>query len=317
MELDANKKIPYYEVVLDESNEDSGLSFVSLVTDPAIMEMGLAFNTSSSFKFNKDKQVIVGPAMIPNVPLYRNINGEEFYVVFTEDVIEKLAEKFNRKTKEYKINIEHGAEVKSAFIKSNWIIEDIDNDKSNMYGFSFPKGSWMLEVKVDDTEFWNEDVKEAGRFGFSVEGLFGLELIGEFNKIKESKMEIKDLSPAEVAMIKEARELALAKEDEKEDEVVVEAEKEDEKEEVKEEEVKAEDEVVEEVVEEVEEAPVEPVTAESIMEIVQPKIDELAVMIAELKTLIEDKEVVEDPEAIVEMSKEAGRISLMKMFRTK
>lgn len=345
--MESEKKLPHYNIVVEEDFGD-GLEFVSLVADPAIMEMGLAFKKVSDstevekldeqsngmfdFQFNKEKQVVVGPAMIPDVPLYRRHNGEEFYVVFTKEVIEKLVEKFNKTAKEHKINVDHADVVESAFIKSNWIIEDKDNDKSNMYGFDLPSGTWMLEVKVEDVDFWKDQIKESGKFGFSVEGMFGLEFIGEFNtnQNKESKMKIDELSAEELALIEkfrsekeevevkaETEETKIEAEvevEEEEEKVEVEAEIEEEKEEEKEaEEVSAEE---EEVIEEVKEEVKEGIDEAAIMELVQPKIDELMEMIAELKKMMDEKEVEDEANAGGE-AQDFSRVDRVKMFRKK
>jgi hypothetical protein len=45
-----------------------------------------------------------------------------------------------------------------------------------MYGFDLPVGTWFIEVKITDEEFWNKEVKENGKYGFSIEGLMGLSL---------------------------------------------------------------------------------------------------------------------------------------------
>lgn len=197
-------KLPIYNIVMNEDTE--GLDFVSFVSDPAIMEMGLAFNKVEpihNFKFDKEKQVVVGPAMIADLPLYREIDGEGFYVVFKKEVIEQLVEKFNKSNKEYKINVDHQNIVEEAFIKSNWIKEDDKYDKSLMYGFeNIPVGSWFIEVKVDNKDFWEKEIKENGKFGFSVEGMFGIEY-QEFNK--KNKVNNMELTKEEIEMIEKFR----------------------------------------------------------------------------------------------------------------
>ena len=323
--------LPIYNIVI---NEEQGLDFVSFVADPAIMEMGMAFSSKqTSFKFNKDKQVVIGPAMIADLPLYREIEGEGFYVVFTKEVIEQLVEKFNRDSVSKKINVDHETIVESAFIKSNWIKEDMKHDKSNMYGFkNIPVGSWFIEVKVDDPSFWENEIKEGGKFGFSVEGMFGIDYL-EFNKkIKKEDMKIGDLTKKEIDLINKFRtetketfeekekEEEVKAEDEKEKEEEVKAEDEKEKEEeVKaedekedEKEVKAEDE--EEVVEEVKEEVSSELDEEAVMALVQPKLDELISMIAEVKSLVEKSEVKEE---VKEEFKQDSRSENIKLFRQK
>lgn len=312
-------KLPIFRAIVGEGK----LEYVSLVDKPAIIEKGLAFKTDKvmgayvrskmeEFKFSKaDKQVIVGPAMIPDFPILR-VDEEigEYVIVFDKESIAYFQEQFSGYNKEYKVNFDHLSEsengiVKEAFIKSNWLIEDEQFDKSRMYGFEYPVGTWMMEVKVKDTAFWNKMVKEEGRFGFSVEGLFQLEMTGDFiekNKVINMKQEISleqimaklaELTPEEVAAIKDAVSSVV------EDEVVV-------------------DEIVKEVVDEVtdlmnegvaegevdvelqDELPVEPasepLTEEKVMELVKPMFDEIYKLIAELKKEHSDAGIDEEVE---------------------
>ena len=301
------------------------------------MEMGLAFNKDNAYEFkfdsNSDKQIVAGPAMIPDLPLYRrDADGYEFYVVFTKEVIEKLAEKFNKENKGYQINLDHAEAVESAFIKSNWIIEDSEYDKSKMYGFdNLPVGTWFLEVKVDDADIWANEIKGNNKFGFSVEGMFDLELTDQrFNNNKtknEDTMKIEDLMPEELAMIEKFRaestetfeeekeEEEIAAEDaEDSEEIEVEAEVEVEAEsEEEEEEAPAEEEVAEEEEAPAEEAPEE--VSDAVRELVNAKYDELLAMIAELNSKLEGSEAEE--EEAVEFSKDDNRLNFIKNFRAK
>jgi hypothetical protein len=294
------KKIPVYTIALTEG---AGLDFVSFVDEPAIMEMGLAFNKQEDvyrFATNVDKQIVAGAAMIPDIPLYRRDADGEFYVIFTKEVIEQLVEKFNKSSKEHKINVDHKDVVESAFIKSNWIIEDTEHDKSRMYGFdNLPVGTWFIEVKVGDADFWNNQIKTNGKFGFSVEGLFGLELLREqFNannnpNKNEDKME---LTPKEIEMITKLR---LA-----EEAVIIEDATSGSTEEVV---------IVEETKEEEIEAPA--LDEAKVAEMIQAKYDELLSMIAELKSMMEKP--AEDAPVEVAMSKHDGQLNFLNALRNK
>jgi hypothetical protein len=44
-------------------------------------------------------------------------------------------------------------------------------DKSKLYGFDLPKGTWMIAMKVDNDETWAK-VKSGELKGFSIEGYF-------------------------------------------------------------------------------------------------------------------------------------------------
>jgi len=280
---------------------------------------------------DEDKQIIVAPAMIPDFPIYR-FDDEigEYAIIFDAESIAYFQESFAKSNKNYKINFDHLSEkengvVESAFIKSQWIIESRENDKSNHYGFrDLPVGTWMVEVKVDDKDFWRKKVKEEKRTGFSVEGLFELEYTGEnidisrIIKMDKEKMDIKtmiekmsELTPDELALIKEA----IA---DKVEEVLPELEQEQ-KDELVEEVVDQVEEVVEDLmpeqVEEVEEAletETATITIEDVEEYLKPKMDEIYALIAELKKEKVVEEVVETP---VAMSKTSVMLDAMKSLK--
>jgi hypothetical protein len=65
----------------------------------------------------------------------------------------------------------------NAFIMEDWIVENEVYDKSRMYGFEVPVGTYMIMVKIEDTDFWLEEVKGNEKFGFSIEGLLGQQLV--------------------------------------------------------------------------------------------------------------------------------------------
>jgi hypothetical protein len=44
-------------------------------------------------------------------------------------------------------------------------------DKSKNYGFSLPKGTWMISMKIEDDKVW-KDAKDGKYKGFSIEGYF-------------------------------------------------------------------------------------------------------------------------------------------------
>ena len=174
------EKLPVYEIIIDE-NDETGISLISLVDEPAIMVKGMAFNDEKSlmtFKEVEDKQVIVGPALIPDMKIYREDDKYgQYYVKFTKEMIEKMVEKFNKYGSNRKINIDHSNQMVDAFIMEDWIVEDEVYDKSRKYGFEVPKGTYMIMVKIENKDFWEREVKGNGKFGFSIEGLLGQQLV--------------------------------------------------------------------------------------------------------------------------------------------
>lgn len=193
---------PVFEIVCDDT-ERTGIRLVSLVDEPAIEMMGVAFNRHGAtkdyqFKAAEDKQMIVGPAMVPNKKILRkNEDGEYYYNIFKPETILKLVQKFNSQGTNRRVNVDHSNRMVDAYIMENWIVEDPYYDKSKMYGFNVPTGTWMVCIKIEDAKFWKSDVKELGKFGFSIEGVMGERPL-EYSKVISINEVIDSLSDDEV-----------------------------------------------------------------------------------------------------------------------
>ncbi len=129
----------------------------------------------TSFAALDEKQMLVGPLMVPNKLIPRiDEDGNEYYVYFTEDTIKKLSYKMMKDKLIDSVNIEHdnADRVDDAFLVETWLIEDDKTDKSRKYGFDLPNGTWMGMYKIDNTRIWEDYVKTGLVKGFSVEGFF-------------------------------------------------------------------------------------------------------------------------------------------------
>jgi len=143
-------------------------------------------NKQFAFSVNAEKKKIVGPALIPDMDIYRrDPDGFEYYIRFSKETIEKLVEKFNKGGSNRRINFNHTNQMVDAFINSSWIKES-DNDKSVGYPDfkDLPVGTWFVEVKIENEKFWQEKVKGEDYYSFSIEGILGLEKI-EMSKIED------------------------------------------------------------------------------------------------------------------------------------
>lgn len=171
-------ELPEFEIVVNPDNDNEGLRFVSLVKDPAIDIEGMYFDKENGpqyegFKSIKDKQIIVGPAMVPfkRIPRLDPKTQQPYNVFFSPDTILGLVEKFNSQDNNRSINIDHTNEIVNGYIQQNWIVQDSVYDASKYYGFNLQPGTWFIVVKILDQDFWNKQVKEEGRFSFSIEGM--------------------------------------------------------------------------------------------------------------------------------------------------
>ena len=193
-----DEQYPTYEITVNP-DDNTGFNLISFVADPAIEMMALCFNKEGivkeyEFKAVADKQILVGPALIPDKKIKRkDADGNKYFVVFKPDTIKLMVEKFNKTGQTRKFNVDHSNKMVNAYLLESWFVEDAYYDKSRMYGFDVPVGTWMISVKVDDQEFWQNEVKDLGKFGFSVEGLMGEKPL-EFSDQKDISDWIKLLS---------------------------------------------------------------------------------------------------------------------------
>jgi hypothetical protein len=174
-----------YELLLNEENELHGVSAISIVETGAIGSDFVALSSENEritlAEVSKDKRILMGAALIPNKPIYRNQNGEEFYVFFSEETVAKTAEMFFKGSNHQNATLEHESKLEGMTVFESWLVEDPKFDKSAKYGIDVPKGTWMVSMKVDNEETWQKYVKDAKVFGFSIEGNFAPTLKEETN----------------------------------------------------------------------------------------------------------------------------------------
>ncbi len=162
------------ELIIDDEDPQSGIDAVSVVHSPAIEENFVALNKHEIElkEVDSEKRILMGAALVPNKQIYRrNSKNEEYYIYFSSDTIRKASELFLINSNQNNATYEHEKKVTGLSVVESWIIEDSKTDKSRLYGFDLPKGTWMISMKVNNEEIWN-DVKEGKVKGFSIEGYF-------------------------------------------------------------------------------------------------------------------------------------------------
>jgi hypothetical protein len=193
------KKLEDIELKIENENED-GCFAISLVDRPAIQENFIALSEHKiELKVvDEDKRILVGLALVPNKKIYRNVNGKEFNVFFSEQTIEKTNELFMRNLNLNSITSQHETKVSGVSVIESWIVEDEKNDKANLYNLNAIKGSWVVKMKVYNDEEWNK-VKLGEYKGFSIEGIFqGLDKL----QASEQEVEEEDLTTDIIEFLK-------------------------------------------------------------------------------------------------------------------
>jgi len=163
------------ELFIDEEELMSGIDAISIVEQPAIEENFVALKDEIKVELadvDKEKRILMGAALIPNKKIYRRDREDEYYIYFSEDTVRKASELFLMKGNQNKSTLEHQAELSGLSVVESWIIEDETHDKSRKYGLKMPIGTWMVSMKVNNDEVWNDYVKTGKVKGFSIEGYF-------------------------------------------------------------------------------------------------------------------------------------------------
>jgi len=199
------------ELFIDENDDVSGIEAVSIVENPAIEEDFVALK-NQEFKFaevNKEKRILMGAALIPNKPIYRRNEDNEYYIYFSRDTVRKASELFFIRGNHNKSTLEHQMPLEGLVAVESWIVEDKDKDKSKFYGMDMPLGTWMLSMKVLNDDVWENYVKTGKVKGFSIEGYFAdkLERPNEPNNLSAWEQEEEDFLVEELKMILSGEEL--------------------------------------------------------------------------------------------------------------
>jgi len=180
------------ELFIDEEDEVSGIEAVSIVESPAIESDFIALK-NQEFKFaevNKEKRILMGAALIPNKPIYRKNEDNEYYIYFSKATVRKASELFFIRGNQNNSTLEHQMPLTGLTAVESWIVED-EKDKTRFYDLDVPIGTWMLSMKVHNDDVWNDYVKSGKVKGFSIEGYFAdkLERPNEPNELAKIEEE--------------------------------------------------------------------------------------------------------------------------------
>jgi len=192
-----------YELVIEDPNVDE-VFCISLVEEPAI-ESNFVFFDKEKVHFaalNDEKRLVMGPILIPNKQILRiDGAGMPYHVFFKPETIKQLSEMYLKKKYTDSATLEHDKKINGVTLVESWIKESITKDKSALYNLNVPVGTWMGTFKIDNEDIWQNYVKTGEVKGFSIEGLFG------HNLVQQSKYEfaadtiLSDLEEQEALLI--------------------------------------------------------------------------------------------------------------------
>jgi len=167
-----------YELRIEDDTDE--IVAISLVENPAIESDFVYFN-KEQVKFaavDTEQRMLIGPILIPDKKILRvDGEGNPYHVFFTKDTVKQLAQTYLMKKFTDKATLEHDKNINGkVHLIESWV-KDGQFDKSNNYGLSVPKGTWLGMFKITDEKIWQDYVKTGKVKGFSIEGLFSHKLV--------------------------------------------------------------------------------------------------------------------------------------------
>ena len=176
-----NKDVPYSEgcggLMWDAWGGTAGIEWAQNKLD----EINKTNMSKQQFQADDEKRIVIGPAMIPDLKIFRkDVDGNPYYVFFSAETIKLIAEKYMRnKYLDNNDEMHNGKAIQDVYVYESWI-KEYDEDKSNKYGYAdLPIGTWFVAMKVRNDNVWNK-IKAGELKGFSVSGYF--EEIAKFAK---------------------------------------------------------------------------------------------------------------------------------------
>lgn len=182
------KKKKLYEV-----RPDSLVYAISLVECPAIESNFVYLSEEKPIQVcleQDEKHMVFGAVLIPDKPIYRYNQEEEYYLRFPKETIEVLAHEYLQNDNIYSFTQQHKDNADGVSIIESWV-KTSNNDKSVDLGIDAPIGTWFVGAKIDNEEIW-QGIKDGSMRGFSVESFLNFDEImmnKQENKMTEEKLE--------------------------------------------------------------------------------------------------------------------------------
>ena len=199
------KETKIVELVIADDSQELAIDAISLVNSPAIEQdfvfFGKEKNNLTFAKVDEEKRMLVSPALIPNKQIFRYDpnTDSEYYVYFSPETVRKASELYLKHNNHHKATHEHNERVSGVLTVESWIKEG-DSDKSKLYGYDLPNGTWFVKMKIDNDDLWQE-IKQGNLRGISIEGYF----TNKFEQMQRQKPTTEQILSALNEIIKESK----------------------------------------------------------------------------------------------------------------
>lgn len=174
------------------NKKSKGVFAISLVNAPATGEHYIAMAKQDKIvkfaKVDEEQRILMGLVLQPDQLIYRvDENGDEFEMFFSAETIKDFSQNFFQSGFQLNSKLEHDEPIEGVTFVESWLVADPEKDKSAAYGLSYPVGSWLVSMKVDNDDIWNNYIKTGELKGFSIDGMVELEEVNFKSNIQMSK----------------------------------------------------------------------------------------------------------------------------------
>ena len=174
------------------NKKSKGVFAISLVNAPATEETFIAMAKQDKIvkfaKVDEEQRILMGLVLQPDQLIYRvDENGDEFEMFFSAETIKDFSQNFFQSGFQLNSKLEHDETIENVTFVESWLVADPKKDKSAAYGLSYPVGSWLVSMKVDNDDIWNNYIKTGELKGFSIDGMVELEEVNFKSNIQMSK----------------------------------------------------------------------------------------------------------------------------------
>jgi hypothetical protein len=174
------------------NKKSKGVFAISLVNAPATEETFIAMSKQEKIvkfaKVDEEQRILMGLVLQPEQLIYRvDEDGNEFEMFFSAETIKDFSQNFFQSGFQLNSKLEHDEPIEGVTFVESWLVENPKVDKSAAFGLEYPKGSWLVSMKVDNDDIWNNYIKTGELKGFSIDGMVELEEVNFKSNIQMSK----------------------------------------------------------------------------------------------------------------------------------
>ena len=172
-------KLPVYEAQIN--SELNGIVAISLVDLPAVESNWMSFKEETVkplYRFeDEEKHNVLGCIMRADFPIFRrDKNNYEYYITYSKQTIEKMAQKMVSDETYKNISLMHNGELINGVHLEQLFIKDSAKGISPEGFEDIQDGSLFAIYHITDEELWKA-IKQGIFKGFSLEGYFDTKLV--------------------------------------------------------------------------------------------------------------------------------------------